>query len=596
MSTDLQRRKNKNFLRPLTGEPRPFHFITADIEANSWTKFAMAGVFDGDKFFKFDTLESFVDYCLNTRKIRNHTIYLHAGGIYDFSFILAELRRRGEKVKLVCQGPRITQINVKTKNKRRCIFRDSFAILNSSLDKLSKAFDVENKKLTGSINFETEIVNPNNPLHVKYLKNDCMALHQVLRKFFSMPRIHSSGIGMTTAAQAMLCFRRHMKKPVRVSSDEVQKFCRDSYFGGRVEIFKQYGNKLNLYDVNSLFPSAMLKPLPIEYIQDVSDFGEFGFYDLELKAPDMYIPVLPMKIENKLIFPTGDIKGVFFSEEIKAALSCDYKITKFNRGMEFSKSSEFFSDYVNYWYKVRQENPGNNPKNFTAKLLLNSLYGKFGQREERTTLVTYDGQEEFSMWHSEDAFKLTGLVEIKSHHRAAHQLVHIASAITSYARLTMLPFYHAYENELFYTDTDSLFTNAELPTSDNLGELKLEKSNLECFFRLPKTYAMRQGEKLEIKAKGFPKKYLDNVTWENFKSSELEYTRKVFAKFRTSVIRENKYLSMVEVKKRLKAKYNKRVLLPNNDTAPLNIKNGVIQWDYQDKIIQSQRDENQNTM
>ena len=43
-------------------------------------------------------------------------------------------------------------------------------------------------------------------------------------------------------------------------------FVRNSYFGGAVDCYKCYGKDLYYYDVNSLYPFAMLKPMPFNLI------------------------------------------------------------------------------------------------------------------------------------------------------------------------------------------------------------------------------------------------------------------------------------------------------------------------------------------
>ena len=94
---------------------------------------------------------------------------------------------------------------------------------------------------------------------------------------------------------------------------ELEYAIRESYFGGRCEVFKPYGYNLLAYDFNSLYPFAMMMDLPVgqptfSLVQDLSKI--FGFIKVEVTAPDnLYIPVLPCKIRNnegeKLIFPLG---------------------------------------------------------------------------------------------------------------------------------------------------------------------------------------------------------------------------------------------------------------------------------------------------
>jgi hypothetical protein len=74
-----------------------------------------------------------------------------------------------------------------------------------------------------------------------------------------------------------------------------------------------YGENLKHYDVNSLYPHVMRKPLPFlpeNFINDMSktnlnDF--FGFCLAKVECPkNIKIPLLPYKTEfGEVIFPTG---------------------------------------------------------------------------------------------------------------------------------------------------------------------------------------------------------------------------------------------------------------------------------------------------
>lgn len=45
------------------------------------------------------------------------------------------------------------------------------------------------------------------------------------------------------------------------------KFIRSGYYGGHIDYFKKYVKKLFYYDINSLYPYAMLKPMPHKLIK-----------------------------------------------------------------------------------------------------------------------------------------------------------------------------------------------------------------------------------------------------------------------------------------------------------------------------------------
>ena len=72
----------------------------------------------------------------------------------------------------------------------------------------------------------------------------------------------------------------------------------------------------------------------------------------------------------------GEFKSWFFSKELKLTLTLRYKIEILER--ELYGRGRLFENYVTELYKIRQSYSKDDPRNYISKLLLNSLYGKFG--------------------------------------------------------------------------------------------------------------------------------------------------------------------------------------------------------------------------
>ena len=88
------------------------------------------------------------------------------------------------------------------------------------------------------------------------------------------------------------------------------KNLRKAYFGGRVEVFKSYGENLYAYDVNSLFSYAMKNSMPGGNMYKSTDTkldNYFGICFVTVEVPDdTYNPILPFRDDKGNNYhPTG---------------------------------------------------------------------------------------------------------------------------------------------------------------------------------------------------------------------------------------------------------------------------------------------------
>ena len=82
---------------------------------------------------------------------------------------------------------------------------------------------------------------------------------------------------------------------------------------------------------------------------------------------------------------------MYFSEEIYNAMNYGYKV-KVIDGYLFDKEY-IFTDYVNDLYKMKENSQKGTPNYAISKLLLNSLYGKFGMSPYLPTHKIIDNNE-----------------------------------------------------------------------------------------------------------------------------------------------------------------------------------------------------------
>ena len=310
---------------------------------------------------------------------------------------------------------------------------------------------------------------------------------------------------------------------------------RDSLFGGRTEGFKSYhkcnkDEKIFYYDIVSLYPSVnALDNYAVGFSKYVNITSDdilkdkfFGVVKCDVIPPKkLYIPILPDNSDGKLLFHLNEMKNKTFSSvELKYALQHGYKI-KIHSALEFNKYTGLMKDYVEFFLKLKIENnkhyteeecnkineshhklgftfeikPENTRKNpgmkQLAKICLNSLWGKFGQR---TTLDCY---EYFNEWNrlllnlTNDKIKTNSwriindsLVELRytedvDYHIEAEYISEITAVFTTAnARIRLISMLHwLHPTQVIYCDTDSVFfvydkNNPEHKMPDNNDETK----------------------------------------------------------------------------------------------------------------------------
>jgi hypothetical protein len=222
--------------------------------------------------------------------------------------------------------------------------------------------------------------------------------------------------------------------------------------------------------------------------------------------------VLPFHKDGKTIYPTGSWQGVYFSEELKAVVKLGYQVTLL-KGYEFTKA-DLFSNYVKHFFEIKRLSKGVE-KNI-AKLQLSNLYGYFGRKQvsistenvKNTNLHTHlitqivksvtpiNSEYSTILSYSNINYPLLEKLnnelhcEFEGYNSLIKSNVAIASAVTAYARILMIPF--KIGPNTFYTDTDSYFTSKPIDLSllgDGLGQFKDELGGLlikEAYFLGPK--------------------------------------------------------------------------------------------------------------
>lgn len=569
----------QNALRPYTRKNNKqdnFSFQVIDIETMNWTKHVVSGFYDGIQFSYFKKCDDLIRFIMNYRTELN--CFMHFGGGFDFLFLIEEfLKQDFEIIEIIPRGSSMLSMKVKDRKNRVHSFKDSSALLPFSLKTLTHAFNVpakkgewDHKKTRG---FSKKLL--------EYLKSDCLGLYQVIETFYNDEIVGNSGRSFTIASQAQKILQTFIKDPIYAPSESANEFMREACHGGRTEIFKPIGTKLYEMDVNSLYPFVMRSndfPAGKAVFTYRYKANKLGIYKCEIDVPkDTHIPCIPFKDEKRLIFPKGKFKSTITSAEIEYATKLGYKI-KVLEGYYFTDKKPYFAEFIDFLWHIRQKYAKNTPQNLIAKLIMNSSYGKFILRLDKSNIV-------FKPKLGDRIFKELKVgrkniilyerpIKLKTFSHSA-----IGAFILAYARIHMHKMMLPIAENVFYTDTDSIWTDLKISSSDELGALKLEKPNKEqdhwdnvCFL-LPKTYIAQIPNYRKIAMKGFDKRKIKHFNYLDFlKALQGEIKLRVdhdetIAKFKTA-LKKGKIVHLKPAfTKEVRKVYDKRIINLKNNTS-----------------------------
>jgi len=377
-----------------------------------------------------------------------------------------------------------------------------------------------------------------------------------------------------------------------------------SYFGGRTELFRR---KIAFdgysFDINSLYPYTFAMPYPtnalhnpIRPVEVSSDekmqyyLDEYeGFIDARHKGyiyeHESDIPILPTRDKDmRTCFFTGIKKGVFVFPEIRYARDLGRIDMEYPLDVYLFHRGDFFNDYGNKLYNWRLEfKAQNSPIELPIKILLNSLYGKFGQKylQRSIKFLSLGEVKEFDLGRPIETFlrnqsevleirEMKDIVVVYYMNMAPRMfmLPHISSTTCSYGRIELHKGLEANQDSLFYCDTDSMWLDAKPKGIDlsetKLGAWKLEHSFSSAAFLALKFYAYEENANLKVRIKGVSKSMISDA---KFTSVQDFFTRSILHTFveraryntiRKSLREHQGFLSASERTKQLTGIYTKR--------------------------------------
>lgn len=473
----------------------------------------------------FYTKKEFFDFIYDTFLGLRKTLYIFAHNqAFDYRVSLDNkfFENDFDKVLSIIDSNVFILIYKHKVTKRKIIFLDSFNYLKTSIEKLGEQIGIEKVEIK-----DNEWGN----VPIPKLKKRCMVDVQILREsifeLFNFVEENKIGTFKYTIAGLSLNAFRHsfMSDNIFIHANpEVHILERKSYFGGRTECFfiGEIKEPVKKLDINSAYPAEMLtKEFPTKLVRTLKNPDLDFVYNLKdkyLVIADVLVNTdkryYPKKIDGKIVFPIGEFRTTLCSPE----LFYDYSNIKEIFSISIYEKGKIFKDYIDYFYNKRIEYKklGNEIYTYFCKIFMNSLYGKFGQKNS-----IFERKKDFDKYYKDegfhDIFINNEYFNIKFEDKKAfinignyecfNSFVAIASFVTSYARVNLLDYLLLNGFKVLYVDTDSLFVkskHAEVYNKylDNykLGFLKVEDEGNELEIRTLKDYVFNGEEKI----KGLP--------------------------------------------------------------------------------------------
>lgn len=565
----------EKYFRRLTGRVRNHPVVGFDIEGiGDEGGFILGVVYDGEPHV-FHHRRAMLEHLLSMR-YRGACLYAH-NLVYDLGILAQPFDGDWE---LFDAKGRLIRAVFRDGAKHKWVFYDTGNLLPEvSVDYLGKIVGMPKmEKPPYLVDLTPEKVRAirADPAKLEEVARYCVRDAQIVYEFALMFQGICNQLGgnhKATLASTAMDIYRHSFQPEDYERvpEWLNDYARRAYYGGRVEVFRYgYVENVKQYDFSSLYPSVardldfphpgwlVYHPAP----KDCSLILKYeGVSDVLIQAPRLFIPLLPARVGDRLVFPVGEWRGHYTHIELRRALELGYKILRVYSTVYATRTCRPLRAYMEALWelRLRYKREGSGMEK-VIKFLLNGLTGKFGQRRDGggrlyKRITKY---EEFMkakeatlvLWQGAP-FLVRDVVRERD---PVFVNVFWIAYITSAARLRLYDAIDSASGEVFYCDTDSVFTRRELPTGDGLGELKLEgQFKWVRFIRAKAKLGLTYDGQVVTTGKGVPS-YLQ----EHFlRTGEVSWRRPT--KLRTAFMKDMPLSIWIEVTRRLGATPTKRV-------------------------------------
>ena len=334
-------------------------------------------------------------------------------------------------------------------------------------------------------------------------------LHRIYSTMSETPRL-------TLASTARSLWQtQYFKREVFRPLSEIWDAAALAYYGGRTEPFRvgEFG-PVTVIDVASMFPWAMIAgkfPVPWGAFRRVGRGAAIhpqGLYLARCES-NLTLPALPVRTDHGLIYPNGSFSGWYVGEELAYFKRIGGKV-RIVRGFEFFEECDPFTEYVIDLFNKKRGARG--PLRTIYKLLLNALYGKFGQKGDKVVSMPLErfrklprAPLDWRVWNGLAVYRLAAVPPPWSNNVWP-------AIVTARARIRL----HAEMfkivdrgGRLFYCDTDSIMFDlkgARYPREvSEPGKFELRGRFKSILIVGKKEYMIEDfSGKIELHAKGVP--------------------------------------------------------------------------------------------
>lgn len=535
-----------------------------------------------------NNLDSFMEYLSN----KNTVCYFH-NLKFDGEFILHWLFTHGFRLSdsrkdktfqcLITDDGLFYTIDIvfrRISQKKYCkvVFYDSLKKLPFKVAVIAKAFELQQSK--GCIDYQAD-----RPVGYEltqeekdYIITDCQIVAEALSIQFSQ------GLKkMTNASDALSWYKESLgkgkfEKIFPVLPFELDRDLRRAYRGGYVYMTPRYRGRRGIggkqFDVNSLYPWAMYTKLlpygyPVYFEGEPKPDEKYPLYIIHLKCtfelkPD-HLPTVQLKnnrryVETEYLTTSRVMIGdhedndpvEMWLTNVDYELILDHYDVEFYPfddghyfdGFKFKGLVGLFKDYIDHWMHIKETTTG--ALRQLAKLMLNSLYGKFATNPIALKKLPYLAEDNCvryatpwtrGYWidkkgvrHDEPPKNCTiylGTNRTEVYRLPVEELrdpvyTPMACFITAYAREKTIRSAQANYDRFIYADTDSLkLEGYEDPVGleihdTHLGAWKDEGDFTDSKWLRAKTYMVTVNGKTKVTCAGMPDNVKEKVTYENF--------------------------------------------------------------------------------